>query len=449
MKTRYHERTHSGLLLLPPTQKMRIKMRRFRYLALLLACSAFGLTARAENWPQWRGADRANRSSETGLFENWGDEGPPLEWTAEGLGSGYASVAVVDSRIFTTGNVGNNQSVVAINAADGNVVWASPISDQAPKHGYDGSRSTPTVDGDKLYVVSSDGAIICMSGRDGKTIWRREFKEFGGKMMSGWGFSESPLVDGDRVICTPGGNNAVVVALNKNTGANIWACSLPGDKGKNLNEGAGYASAVVSEGAGVRQYVQLVGKGLIGIRARDGQLLWQYDRVGNTTANIPTALVEGDYVFTSTGYNTGSALLKLTADRRGGVSAEEVYWLESKDLQNKHGGMTLVDGHIYCGHGNGNGLPICVEMMTGDVAWGPERAKGNGETSTVYADGHIIFRREDGTVILAKATPEKFDVVSTFKPVFQQGQTWAHPVIANGIMYLREQDKLMAYRVGK
>jgi len=428
-------------------------LRTYKQTTLAILATILCVAAHAENWPQWRGADRANRSSETGLFNHWGDNGPPLAWTAEGLGSGYASVSVVGSRIFTTGDLDNNQAVIAIDSSNGKVVWTSPISDSVPKHGYEGSRSTPTVDGDRLYVVSSGGAIICLSGRDGKTIWRREFKEFDGQMMSGWGFSESPLIDGDNVICTPGGPEAMVVALNKNTGANVWACSMAGGdvetgvNGKELKDGAGYASPIISEGGGVRQYVQLVGKGLIGVRATDGKLLWKYSRVANGTANIPTALVQGDYVFTSTGYGTGSALLKLVADGDGGVNAEEVYWLESKDLQNKHGGMTLVDGFIYCGQGNGDGLPICVEMMTGENAWGPIRAAGKGETSTVYADGHIIFRREDGTIILAKATPEKFDVVNIFKPAFQQGKTWAHPVVANGMLYLREQGKLMAYKL--
>ncbi len=387
-----------------------------------------------------------------GLFDNWGPQGPKLIWTADGLGSGYASVSVVGSRAFTTGNVGDTQSVIAVDTKTGKVVWTTPISDTAPKHGYDGSRCTPTVDGDKLYVVSSDGAALALSGRDGKVLWRRSFNEFGGKMMSGWGFSESPLVDGDKVICTPGGQEAIVVALDKATGETIWACNMDSDKRdpdeKSLPDGAGYASPVISEGGGVKQYVQLVGKGLIGVRASDGQLLWHYSRVGNGTANIPTALVEADYVFTSTGYGTGSALLKLTSDGQGGVNAEEVYWLESRELQNKHGGMTLVDGYIYCGQGNGEGLPICVEMKTGKVAWGPVRAEGRGETSTVYADGHIIFRREDGTVILAKATPSKYIVEKTFKPEFQKKESWAHPVIANGVLYLREQEKLMAYRVG-
>lgn len=417
-----------------------------------LVCVLTGLLsvalADAEDWLQWRGSHRANRSMETGLFDSWGTAGPKLDWIAEGLGGGYASASVAGNRIYTTGNMKDSQSAVAIDATNGNVVWAKPITKGAPKHGYGGSRTTPSIDDDRLYMVSSDGRIVCLKAADGEEVWSRDFKDWDGKMMSGWGFSESPLVDGDNVICTPGGERGVVVCLNKLTGDSVWAAVLKGSKvnegGKNLNQGAGYASPIVSHGGGVKQYVQLVGRGLIGVRASDGKVLWRYDQVGNTTANIPTAVIDGDYVFTSTGYGTGSALLKLEADRDG-VKANEVYWLEGRELQNKHGGVTLVDGYLYCGHGNGDGKPICVEMLTGKVAWGPERAEGKGETSLIYADGHVIYRREDGTIILAKATPEKFDVVGTFKPVFQQRESWSHPVIAGGKLYLREQNKLMCY----
>ena len=424
----------------------------FRSFFLSISLCCVTASAMAEDWTQWRGADRANRSGETGLFESWGQEGPELDWMAEGLGSGYASVSVVGNRIYTSGNFERDQSIVAIDAENGEVIWKQPITDGPPKHGYDGSRTTPTIDGDRLYVVSSDGKVACLNSSDGSIRWSRDFKDWNGKMMSGWGFSESPLVDGDRVVCTPGGPDGMIVALDKMTGDEVWASKLPpfeskeGLNGKPLKDGAGYSSPIISHGGGVKQYVQLVGRGLISVRADNGKLLWTYDRVANGTANIPTALIDGDHVFTSTGYNTGSALLKLVPDGDG-VNAEEVYWLEGKQLQNKHGGMTLVDGYIYCGHGNGNGLPICVNFETGEIAWGPERAKGSGETSLIYADGHIIFRREDGTVILAKATPESMDIVSTFKPAFQQGKTWAHPVIADGNLYLREQDKLMCYRL--
>ena len=306
---------------------------------LLLTSSLYG-----EDWSQWRGEDRANRSSETGLFETWDAEGPPLEWMAEGLGNGYATVSVVGDRIYTSGNFDDSQSIVAIDAARGNVVWKTPITDKKPEHGYEGSRTTPTVDGNRLYAVSSDGRIACLSASSGEVLWNREFSEWNGKMMSGWGYSESPLVDGDKVICTPGGPEGMVVALNKMTGEQIWACTVPEPTPENdseaLKEGAGYSSPILSNGGGVKQYVQLVGRGLIGVRAEDGKMLWQYNRVANTVANIPTAIVDGDFVFTSSGYNTGSALLKLSADGSGGVKAEEVYWLKGRTLQNKHGGIT-------------------------------------------------------------------------------------------------------------
>ena len=425
-------------------------MRRLLVPALLACCLT--ASAVAEDWTQWRGSDRANRSSETGLFESWGPDGPELAWLAEGMGSGYASVSVRGDRIYTSGNFDDGQSIIAIDAQSGNVVWKQAVTSGPPDHKYEGSRTTPTLDGDRLYVVSSDGKVACLKSDDGTMLWSRNFADWNGKMMSVWGYSESPLIDGDKVVCTPGGTEGMIVALDKMTGDEVWATKLPpfeakeGLNGKPLKDGAGYSSPIISRGGGVKQYVQLVGRGLISVHADSGELLWSYDRVANGTANIPTSLIDGDYVFTSTGYNTGSALLKLKPEGDG-VAVEEVYWLEGKQLQNKHGGMTLVDGHIYCGHGNGTGLPICVNLQTGEIAWGPERAKGKGETSLVYADGHIIFRREDGTVILAKATPESLDMVSVFKPAFQEGKTWAHPVIAGGRLYLREQDKLMCYKL--
>lgn len=270
-------------------------------------------------------------------------------------------------------------------------------------------------------------------------------------MMSGWGYSESPLVDGNLVLCTPGGSKGMIVALDKESGSQVWASTLPsyGDEqgvgGKDLKDGAGYSSIVISNGAGVKQYVQLVGRGVIGVRAEDGKFLWRYERVANGTANIPTPIVKGDYVFTSTAYGTGTALLKLASAVDDSVKIEEVYWLESNQLQNKHGGMVLVDGFVYAGTGNGDGLPVAVNFETGEKAWGPVRGEGRGESSIVYADNHLVVRRDDGTVMLMKANPNKFDLVQSFMPEFQQGKSWAHPVIANGKLFLREQGTLLVY----
>ncbi|MDZ4848588.1 MAG: PQQ-binding-like beta-propeller repeat protein [Pirellulaceae bacterium] len=411
-------------------------------------CSS-SMFAIADPWPQFRGQHRDGKSSETGLWKNIAKEDPKLEWIAEGVGSGYASVSVVDGRVFTTGNSSNAQQVTALSVTDGHVLWTRPISERKPKHSYEGSRSTPTVDGDRLYICGSDGSIVCLNTSTGEPIWRRAFSDWNGTMMSQWGFSESPLVEGDVVVCTPGANDNMMVALNKQTGHEIWSMKME-DTSRDttaLKDGAGYSSIMVSHAGGVKQYVQLVGKGVIGVRASDGELLWRYARVGNKTANIPAVIVAGDNIFCSTGYNTGSALLKLSGKGDESVAMEEVYFLDAKTLQNKHGGMVLVDGHIYCGHGNGLGLPICVELKTGIIKWGPERGLGKGESSVVYADGHLVFRFQDGTISVVKANAEKFEVVRSFKPVFQQKESWSYPAISDGLLYFREQDKIMCYRL--
>jgi outer membrane protein assembly factor BamB len=279
----------------------------------------------------------------------------------------------------------------------------------------------------------------------GEKIWSKSFsRDFGGKMMSGWGYSESPLIDGERLLCTPGGKDAMIVALNKSNGEEIWRAAVPelGDRG---NDGAAYSSIVISHGAGVKQYVQLVGKGLIGIRAADGEFLWNYNDIANGTANIPTPLVDGDFVFCSTGYGTGSALLKLTKDGDG-VKAEEQYFLDGNKLQNHHGGMLLINGYVYCGHAHNNGFPICVKMQSGEIVWGGnQRGEGSGSAAITYADGHLIFRYQNGQLALIEATPTGYHLKGSFKPAFQQGESWAHPVVANGRLYLREQNRLMCY----
>ncbi|MGN6134153.1 MAG: PQQ-binding-like beta-propeller repeat protein [Aureliella sp.] len=422
----------------------------FLSVTLLLSMA---LTAVAEDSKQFRGNNRDGKFPETGLWTTIQDKAPELEWMGQGIGKGYASVAVVGNRIYTTGNTGSGQAVFALSTEDGKILWSTPITEQDPKHGYDGSRTTPTVDGDRLYVVGSSGSIVCLAAADGKEIWSRQFSDWDGKMMSGWGFSESPLVDGDRVICTPGGSKGMLVALDKMTGKSIWAATLPdygqekGRNGSDLKDGAGYSSVMVSNGGEVKQYVQLVGRGVIGVRASDGQLLWRYAGVANATANIPTVLIDGDNVFCSTAYNTGSALLKLSSDGPDKVKMTEVYELSGKEMQNKHGGMVLVDGYIYCGDGNGTGEPICIRMSDGKTAWGPIRDQRGGESSVCYADGAVIFRRAKGQVLIVKATPEKFNLIASFKPAFQEADSWAYPVVSGGKLYLREQDKLMCYRL--
>lgn len=264
--------------------------------------------------------------------------------------------------------------------------------------------------------------------------------------MSGWGFSESPLIDGDRLLCTPGGRDAMIVALDKKTGSAIWKAALPASVGNRGKDGAGYSSIVVSKAAGIKQYVQLVGRGVIGVAADDGRVLWTYNRIANDTANIPTPIADGDYVFCSSGYHTGAALLRLHKDGQG-VKAEEEYFLDPQVMQNHHGGMVLLNGYIYCGSGHNQGFPICIEMRTGRVAWKPGRGPGQESAAIAYADGNLYFRYQDGTMALIQASPKKFVLKSKFMPVSHRAEGWPHPAIAEGRLYLRDQDVLMAYDI--
>jgi len=419
-----------------------------RWMALLLGVVCFSNLLQAADWPQWRGPGRNAQSEEHLASTDWEKTPPQHLWTASGFGEGYASVAIVKGTLYTLGNTEGGQAVIAAKADDGGVLWKKVITDADPKHDHKGSRCTPSVDGDRLYVVTSNGSLACLKINNGDVLWQRQFSDWSGKMMSGWGYSESPLVDGERVLCTPGGPDALVVCLDKMTGKEIWACkaAFEGNAGK---DGAGYSSIVVSDALGIQQYVQLTGKGLIGIRAHDGKQLWMYNRVANGVANIPTPIIDGNRIFASTSYKTGTCLVELKKDGEK-IVPEEKYFLDFKVFNNHHGGMILFNGHIYAGHQQNEGFPTCVNMASGDVVWGGDlRGPGKGSAAVLYIDGHLIFRYQDGTVALIEATPTAYHLKGSFTPDFQAGNSWAHPVVVQGRLYLREQDKLMCYHVGK
>jgi outer membrane protein assembly factor BamB len=414
-----------------------------------LAVLVSTLSATAADWPQWRGPARDGRSADTGLLQAWPEGGPPLAWRADGLGSGFSSVAVAGSRIFTMGDVGESQYVIAVSRRDGSPLWKTEVGPNW-KDKYRGARSTPTVDGDRVYVLGTEGDLVCLDAATGKEIWRRSLpRDFGGAMMEvkgiNWKFSESPLIDGDRVVVTPGARDAALVALDKKSGEEIWRATLP-DIGERGADGAGYSSIVVSEAGGTRQYIQLLGRGLIGVAADTGRFLWGYNRVANDVANIPTPIVHGDYVFSSSGYGTGAALLRLVATGDG-MRAEEVYFLEADTMQNHHGGMILHDGHVYTGTGHNRGFPLSVELKTGKIAWGPERNAGKDSAAVTYADGRLYFRYQDGLMVLVEATPEAYREHGSFRIPDVRSYSWSHPVIAGGKLYLREQDRLYCYDV--
>ncbi len=418
-----------------------------RLILLSSALLPLSVSVNADDWPQWRGPNRDGISIETNLDLDWTDAAPKLLWRTEGVGQGYSGVSVVDGIIYTTGNTSTGQSVMARKATDGSEVWTTAVTDTVPKHGYDGARCTPSITAEHVYVVTSNGQITCLNKADGKVTWSKDFKEWNGKMMSGWGFSESPTVDGDIVLCTPGGDDALVVALDRFTGKEIW--KSPSFKSDNGKDGAGYSSIAIGHACGVKQYVTLSGRGVVGIDASNGKTLWTYASVANKTANIPTPIVFDDYVFCSSGYGTGSALLHITQDGKK-LNAKEEYFLDAGTLQNHHGGMIKVGDYIYCGNGHNNGMPTCLKIDSGEVVWGGKlRGVGKGSAAVTVAGDHVLFRYESGEIASIKVTPEGYQPAGDFMPAFQEGKSWAHPVIVDGKLYLREQNVLMCYDVAK
>jgi outer membrane protein assembly factor BamB len=416
--------------------------------ALLVPAHAADVKS-SKDWPQWRGPNRDAVCTETGLLREWPKGGPKLLWGTrevngkDNVGSGLSSIAVAGGKIYTLGDRGGKGNIVCLDEATGKVLWVTPFS---PTYSDRGPRCTPTVDGNRLYALSPQGILVCADLSDGHIVWKKDFAaDFGGRMMSGWSYSESPLVDGDKLVCTPGGKKAVVAALNKETGAVIWKCEAPKDTG------AGYASIVVADVGGVRQYVTLVGQelGLIGVNANTGKFLWNYKKVANGTANIPTPLVKGDLVFASTAYGRGTVLLHLEPSGDGGTNAKEVYWLGARDLQNHHGGMVMVGDYVYGGHDHNLGHPFCLDVKTGTFKWGPILDHpGGGSAAVLYADGRLYFRWDNNTMGLIEATPKGYHVVSTFQlPKGTSTPGWQHPVIHDGKLYVRADDQLYCYDI--
>jgi outer membrane protein assembly factor BamB len=419
-------------------------------LSIVVPASLLPSEAHAADWPQWRGPQRNGKSPDTGLLGEWPEGGPPLEWRVSGLGGGFSSVAVAGKRIYTMGDLGDAQYVIALSRADGTHLWKTKVG-PAWEHKYLGPRSTPTVDGDRVYVLTTEGDLYCLDAASGKEKWVKNLPaDFGGKMMLAdgtyqWKFSESPLVDGKRIIVTPGAKDAALVALDKMTGKEIWRTALP-ELGENGADGAGYSSVVVSKAGGTKQYVQFLGRGVIGVDAKSGRFLWGHNRIANNVANIATPIVHGDHVFASSGYGTGSALLKLSPDGEG-VKANEVYFLSADVMQNHHGGLILHEGYVYTGTGHNKGFPLCVEMKNGDVIWGPERNAGTDSAAIAFADGRLYFRYQNGIMVLVEATPAGYEERGSFTIPDVELQSWPHPVVIGGRLYLREQDNLFCYDV--
>ena len=423
---------------------------------LLAACLLFTSTAFAEDWPAFRGPKRDGISKETGLLKTWPAEGPAKVWSVKGLGLGFGTPTIAKGTIFGMGTRDGKDGIWALKEADGSELWFTPFDTprelKPPQN--NGPSASPTYDDGKVFAVSSIGKLVALDATTGKLLWERHYvNEFYGKVPS-WGFTDSVLIDGDKLICVPGGSKAAVVALNKKTGKDIWKSEIAGGG----NDGGGYCSPQKVTLAGSPMYVVLMGKaaGVVGVNPNNGKLLWSYKgkASGGGTAQIPIPIVSGDHVWVSCAYDGGAALLHVTSEGSEKFAVKELKAYNKAALNNHHGGMVQVGDFAYFGHDQNNGKPVCVDLINGDIKWGPERspaaAKDTDRSSAavLFADGLLYFRYDNGTMVLIEPSPVSLKVVSSFKETERSGKdSWPHPVIVSGKLYLRDQDKLTCYDV--
>lgn len=397
---------------------------------LIVSTSAFA----AANWPQFRGPNRTDVSNETGLLKQWPAGGPEIAWLNKDAGLGYAGYSIVGETLYTMGARGVEQ-LIAIDIKDGTEKWKADIGPVLGNNWGDGPRGTPTVDGDHVYALGGQGNLICAETKTGNVIWKVSMKDLGGS-TPGWGYCESVLVDGDQVVCTPGGKQGAIAALDKKTGKVIW-------QSKEFTDGAQYASIIVAEHNGARQYIQLTMNSIVGIEAKTGKLLWKSNWPGKT-AVIPTPIFHDGHVFVSSGYGVGCKLIKIGE----GNKVSDVY--VNKNMTNHHGGVILVGDHLY-GFSDGKGW-VCQDFKTGEMVWNEKGPIGKGAIG--YADGMLYLLDEStGNVALIEASPQGYKEVSRFtlKPQTTKrkpsGRIWTHPVITDGKLYLRDQELLFCFDV--
>lgn len=404
------------------------------------------MAASTSDWPQWRGPARDGISKESGLLKQWPAGGPRLLWQVNDIGDGYSTPAVVGSRIYLMSNHGlENEFVQALSTKDGKPIWTTRVGNvgnpnQNPP--YPKARSTPTVDGNFIYALGSDGDLVCLEAKSGKIRWQKSIrKEFGGQPGE-WAYAESPLVDGDVLVVTPGGAEATMVALNKRTGALMWKSAVPG------GDPAGYASAIVVHGGGRKQYVQFLSKGIVGVDAKTGAFLWRYKDAAKGPAQYFTPVARGEYVYGGA-LGIGGGLVRLKTEG-GGVAAEQVYF--ERGLPNGLGGAVLVGDYLY-GTEIATAPLVAIDFLTGKVKW---KADSIGRVSISAADGLLYLHGLDGDVALVEATPDAYREKGRFTPPNQPKhkqvgtypeQAFAHPVIANGRLYIRDLGTLWAYDI--
>ena len=409
-----------------------------RKIAIGLCCGLLvGQAVWAGDWLEWRGPGRAGISSETGLLQAWPAAGPKLLWQIDQVGGGYSTPVVKGDRLYFLANVGmEDEYVWARSVKDGSEIWSTRVGkvgvpDQKPS--YPGSRGAPTIDGELLYALGSDGDLVCLETATGKQRWHINFREAFGSEPPRWAWSESPLVDGDRLICSPGGADATILAVDKLTGETIWKTAIA------EADLAGYGSPVVATISGVRQYVIFLAKGVVGVDAATGKLLWRYAKTAEgSPANILTPIIDGDRVYTGSSRG-GGALVRI--DLGGATPVTEIY--HNQKMPTSVGGAILLDGHLY---GTTRSALLSVAFATGEMQW-TDRSVGPGTVG--YADNRLYVMGDEGEIALVDASAGSYREVGRFTPPgrAEAGTSWTYPVVANGRMYIRHLDKMWAYDI--
>ena len=389
---------------------------------------SFGFAQTAE-WNQWRGPNRDGHSAETGLLQQWPPAGPPRLWQGAGAGEGYSSFSASHGRLYTLGARGGTEYVMAFDAATGKKLWETANGRRFRNEQGDGPRGTPTVEGDRLYAFGGSGELASLDAATGKKLWSVDVvRTFGGNVPY-WGYSESPLIVGDRLVLNAGGRRAAIVAINKMDGKTLW---------QNHNDDAGYSSPVLLRTGSLQQVVFFTGQRALAVDPRDGRLLWSYSRASNNTANIATPVVRGNRVFFSSDYGTGAALVNVRA--AGSIAAaEEVYF--SRDMRNHHSSSVLVGDTLY---GFSSSILTALKFDTGELAW---RDRSVGKGSLIYGDQRLYLYSEGGVVGLAEANPTAYRERGRFTIRTGNSPTWSHPIITSGKLILRDQDAVYAYDV--
>ena len=407
--------------------------------------SFLSMKSKAQDWPQWRGTNRDGIAEKTGLNLNWTDKKPPLKWVFRQAGLGYSSPTIVGTMLYCQGALEEKGFAFAIDTKTGNLKWKQELGTETVPDRENCPRGSITVDGDKMYLIRGIGQIHCLSTVDGKVIWQKDLvTDFNGKIMSRWGYSESPLVDGNLVVCTPGGVDGTMIAFDKNTGAVVWRTT-------EWTDDAGHSSPIVAEVDGVRQYIQQSAKGVAGISAKDGKIVWKIEVPGYRTAVIPTPIYNDHLVYVTSGYNAGCTGIKLTKEGDG-IKADTIY--ANRNTVNQHGGVVLMNGYIY-GHSDNAGW-VCQNLKTGEKVWSQRNRDGIARGSIMGVDGHLILLDErSGAFAVAVASPEGWKELGRMElPERTTIQTtdnmvWAHPCVADSKLFLRDHDLLFCFDLAK